>query len=175
MGIPFSGSRSRDYDGTVGGGQIGFNLETGSAAILGVEADIQTADIAHFESIEGVASVDGNLDWFSTVRGRVGVRKGLWMPYVTGGAAFGKNKLRIDVPGVGITARDSQSHSGWTVGGGLEGREGSVSGRIEYLYVDLGKETYSATATVAGFGPVSGSVKGKVDLHILRAGVNYHF
>jgi outer membrane immunogenic protein len=84
------------------------------------------------------------------------------MPYVTGGAAFGDIKATRN--GVGST---SDTNVGWTAGGGIEAAlVGNLTGKIEYLHVDLGSVTCTvcAPATRVGFHDDQ-----------LRAGVNYRF
>src|SRR5262249_31751623 len=103
-------------------------------------------------------------NWFGTVRGRAGYAFGRVMPYVTGGLAFGDIEANVTaLPGV------SDTNVGWTIGGGVEGSIfANWTGKIEYLYADLG----NVTCTTAACG-----LPGNVDLRqsIVRAGVNYHF
>ena len=91
------------------------------------------------------------------MRGRFGYAFDRFMPYVTGGAAFGN--IKTDIAGIG-SADDTKT--GWTVGGGVEyGLGGPWGIKAEYLYVDLGS---------------GGSVLGSsADFHtnIVRAGLNY--
>lgn len=64
--------------GAIGGGQIGYNWQTGSVfgpLILGVEADIQGSGMRDdFTSLRigETTAYDQRLDWFGTVRGRIG-------------------------------------------------------------------------------------------------------
>jgi outer membrane immunogenic protein len=126
------------------------------------------------------------IDWFGTVRGRIGYLwgNGAVMSYVTGGLAYGEVKVDgtsavsgtvgstpLFIP-LSITQAFSHSNvnTGWTVGSGTEGRL-LIPGwtyRIEALYMDLGTLNNS----------VSG---GQIITHthftdsILRAGLNYQF
>src|ERR1700730_7302953 len=73
--------------------------------------------------------------WLSTVRGRLGYAADRFMPFVTGGAAFGD--IRASTPGF---AGGNNTNAGWTVGAGLEfAIAGNWTAKAEYLYVDLGK------------------------------------
>jgi outer membrane immunogenic protein len=72
---------------------------------------------------------------------------------------------------------DSQSHTGWTIGTGLEvalGWNWSLKG--EYLYMDLDNKTY-ATAFITDDGALPGTRIANVDLkiHTVRIGLNYRF
>ena len=74
-------------------------------------------------------------DWLATVRGRLGYAAGRFMPYVTGGAAFGN--IKTNIAGIGTA---DQTRAGWTAGGGVEAKiAGPWSAKVEYLYVDLGR------------------------------------
>ena len=60
---------------------------------------------------------------------------GRFMPYVTGGAAFGD--IKTSVTGFGDS---NKTKAGWTVGGGVEAAiAGPWTAKVEYLYVDLGR------------------------------------
>ena len=93
------------------------------------------------------------------MRGRVGYAFDRFMPYVTGGAAFGN--IKSTVAGVGSS---DETKAGWTVGGGLEAAlAGPWTAKVEYLYVDLGR---------------GGSILGadtRFNANIVRAGLNYRF
>lgn len=156
----------------MGGGQIGYNYQTG-AFVWGVETDFQGADIKGDQTASGsvlqdpfssaFVNVTGTgrqkIDWFGTLRGRMG-----WVPvntlliYATGGLAYGhtetdvsfsasSNNIFVPCPCTGSTAVNaSNTLTGWTVGGGLEwmfAPQWSVKG--EYLYYDLGTVTIDQT------------------------------
>src|SRR5215475_6180515 len=61
--------------GGFGGGQIGYNWQglfgLSSSWVLGIEADIQGSGISD-SAVIGNTSVESSLNWFGTVRGRVG-------------------------------------------------------------------------------------------------------
>ena len=169
-GTNFGGRASTDYDGGFGGGQLGYNRQFGRL-VLGIEADFQGTDIskeATYDLLGTDVTERSELFWFATVRGRLGYAFNGIMPYATAGAAFGQNEYGFHAPGVRIT--DKNVHAGWTVGGGLEYKEDYISIRAEYLYLNLGDETYSYSA-----GGDTVSVDGKARFHILRSGINYHF
>ena len=88
--------------------------------------------------------------------------------YGTGGYAWADNRLTPSVLGVSVS--DSQFHSGWTVGAGVEvmfAPKWSV--KAEYLYRSFEGETYFA-GVVAG-----GVASGTLNLNSVQVGVNYHF
>src|SRR3954454_23944395 len=83
---------------------------------------------------------DQRLDWFGTVRGRVGIATGPVLSYVTAGWAYGSVKTTLTET-IGTTAAfaSNQNRGGWTVGSGVEASlGGNWTGKIEYLYLNLG-------------------------------------
>jgi outer membrane immunogenic protein len=61
---------SGSADGFVGGGQIGYNWQTGRL-VYGVEADFSLSSIEE-EVRFGMLHASASLDWLATARGRVG-------------------------------------------------------------------------------------------------------
>lgn len=153
-----SGKGAADYyglspDGWFGGGQVGYNYQFQNNVLIGVEADLQGSDISN--SANGVNS---KLDYFGTVRARLGYAYDRFLPYVTGGLAYGKNTIND------LGYSDSNTHVGWTVGGGLEyAITNNWTARAEYLYMDLGKKTYDNIGDAG------------ITASTARLGVNYKF
>jgi outer membrane immunogenic protein len=142
------------------GGTLGYNWQIGSM-VWGLEGDIDWSDIKGNGACGGVACNTRN-DWLGTARGRIGYDAGRFMPYVTGGVAFGNVKTGI----AGVGASDT-TKAGWTLGGGVEAALwGPVSAKLEYLYVDLGRGDAI---------PGSGGTRGDFKTNIIRAGLNYRF
>lgn len=159
------GTQGFNVDGGLVGGTLGYNYQVGQA-VFGVEGDIDWADISGNSSTGVCAGVTCSTknDWLGTVRGRLGYAFDRFMPYVTGGGAFGNIKTSI----TGFPGQDT-SKAGWTVGGGLEAAiNGPWTAKIEYLYVDLGRDTC---------GAANCGVSTTNDFHtnVVRAGLNYRF
>lgn len=149
---------SAGHDGWMLGGTLGYNWQMG-AAVVGVEGDISWTNFDGGGFCTGaVCSI--NNDWLGTARVRLGYNGGRFMPYITGGAAFGN----IDASVAG--ASDNSTKLGWTIGGGVEAAiAGPWTAKLEYLYVDLGRgDSIGATGTHADF-----------KTNIVRAGLNYKF
>ncbi len=195
-------SGSFDMQGVIGGGQAGFNLQSGSW-VLGAEADIQASGqrgTRNFACQAGVCSTSGlqvneslnqKLDWFGTVRGRLGFTvTPTILLYGTGGLAYGEivtNGLISD------PASFSQNtlKIGWAAGGGVEASiSRNWSLKLEYLYMDLGDVSSNGLTTtgiiipgVPHNGPpianrlstsFTASGPGITD-NIVRVGANYKF
>jgi outer membrane immunogenic protein len=148
--------------GALGGGQIGYNWQTNSflgPIAFGVEADIQGADMSDGRTNIPV-QYNQTLDWFGTVRGRIGLVNGPTLTYLTGGYAYGH--VNTTLTGVGSF---SGNRDGWTWGSGVEAAlGGNWTGKIEYLYLDLGDRTDLINAT---------PVRNTFHENIFRVGLNY--
>ena len=104
-------------EGGFGGGQIGYNIQRGNI-VFGLEADFEGADINGSKTANGTyTDPAGNqyaaslglkttLDWFGTLRGRVGYTFDRALVYGTGGFAYGhvKDEATLAVPGLGVAS-----------------------------------------------------------------------
>jgi outer membrane immunogenic protein len=195
-----------DLNGVLGGGQIGYNYQFSPWLTVGVEADIQAADLNHntwgWTPLSGGAPGDfgyatggQHVDWFGTVRGRVGLTMPSWpnlMVFGSGGFAYGGvNDLFSYSAGSPLTAQLVQGQgvydstkTGWAAGGGVEYTPmafPSWSLKLEYLYTDLGTVSQNVFGLVntgpAGVGPgvFAATNEAAYRWHTVRAGVNWHF
>lgn len=157
---------SPDPKGWLAGGTFGYNYQTGNW-VWGLETDIDATGIKSSTIGTGICAAPGcetKNTWLGTARGRLGYAWDRWLPYFTGGAAYGNVKMS---PAAG--GSESDTKLGWTVGGGAEyAFRGPWSLKLEYLYVDLGKASCSAT-TCTGAPDVS------FKSNIVRTGINYRF
>jgi outer membrane immunogenic protein len=177
--------------GFFGGGQIGYNYQFDNSWVIGVEADFQ------WSGIEGELSGDASLninenfvgsadfsagsevEWFGTIRGRLGYAWDKVFLYGTGGAAYGKVKshysINIDpAQGEGFDRSESVSDTqwGWTVGAGLEyAITNNWTFKTEYLYVDLGSQDL-VDFSQDGF---NANLDVETKFHTIKAGLNYKF
>jgi outer membrane immunogenic protein len=154
--------------GFLAGGTLGYNWQSG-AIVYGIEGDFDWSDVKGSVACAGVLTCETSSSWLATFRGRVGYAFDRWLPYVTGGGAYGNVKATLSAAGVDL-ASASSSQLGWTLGAGLEyAFMGNWSAKLEYLYVDLGKTTCDATCS--GATPIDV----KFNTNVVRAGVNYKF
>lgn len=148
------------------GGQAGYNFDAGGF-VVGTEADLQWSNIGYSEDIAGVGSFTAGVDFYGTIRGRAGMSFGEVMPYVTGGFAAGRGSASV-TNGGGVVTSQSATHTGWTLGAGLEAQATSnITIKAEYLYVDLGSQTYN--------GLPLGNIDVSQRFGVVRAGINYKF
>jgi outer membrane immunogenic protein len=210
-GVPFAGVPLRtpqsaggtnSNNGWLGGGQAGFNWQTG-AFVLGIEADLQATDETGANAFctngasvcpagpftNGTApfmlNVDDKLMWFGTARGRVGAGGDRFLFYVTGGVAVGE--IRAEHMSAGplffappsVSASADFTRTGWVLGGGVEAHlVDNWTAKIEYLYMDLGTFTDTLTATGTqgvDTATVTTSFTSRVTDSVIRIGLNYKF
>ena len=198
--VALNNSNADQLNGVIGGGQFGYNFQFSPRWLLGFEADIQgsgergsnsSATPFSFPLCTGLvnlpplicaASIPGavpglattaynaEINWFGTVRGRVGFLIGdQFLLYGTGGLAYGRVELSgatsvsasvLPNPAVGPASltpaasafSESKTNLGFVVGGGMEGRLSywlppNWTWKLEYLYVDLGSVDTAAPIT----------------------------
>ena len=163
---------SGDSSGGFGGGTVGYNWQfPGSQFVFGVEVDAAGANIKDSLTLEGggiVATEELKINSFGSVTGRAGFALDAALIYAKGGFAWANRKDSISVPELGVNLSDSQSHTGYTIGGGVEYLfTPSWSAKAEYMYTSLGGETYNLLG-----GPLDSS---NLEFHTIKVGVNYHF
>ena len=142
-----------DIEGGLAGGTVGYNMQSGNF-VYGIEAD---GGWAGFESQDDLVDIRGNLNWTSTVRGRLGFAFDNFMIYGTGGAAFGG----FEAP----SFDEEDTRIGWTAGGGVEASlTEHISAKVEYLFMDFGDDTIGEPAI-----PVD------LQVHTIKGGINYRF
>jgi len=158
---------SFDLSGGLVGGTVGYNYQAGQA-VFGAEGDIDWTDLRGSTTAATCPiSCQTSNSWLSTVRGRLGYAADRFMPYVTGGAAFGN--INASSPPFGGA---NTTNAGWTVGGGIEfAIAGHWTAKAEYLFVDLGR--FNCGAGCLGAGGVTDNVS--FTSNILRGGINYRF
>jgi outer membrane immunogenic protein len=203
LGAGYPETGSFNLSGFIGGFQAGCNWQAGMW-VFGIEGDGSATNksgqngpvigtIPAAPTATGFVTVNPNLvgelqeRWLVTARAKLGLAGWLFGPqtmiYVTGGGAWAKIDSSLWVNGgtgpIVTGIQQSDTRTGWTVGGGLEYAVGygwSVKG--EYLYVDFGNwNTFTNCANV-GLGCPSGTPTNlNVNLkdHIFRAGMNYKF
>jgi outer membrane immunogenic protein len=210
-----SSRQSTSLDGFLGGAQLGYNWQLSPTWLLGFETDFQragqkgtTRDGGGFDSViltpdTGIGMGDcpcpvtgntslryeTNLQWFGTVRGRLGVIYDRMMFYATGGYAYGRfavngrtsRSVSVSDDTATTVFSDSSANtfsktewqSGWTIGAGVEGKtwDPRWTWKAEYLYLDFG--TLETRAGSAGGGNLT--ISSKITDHVGRVGLNYRF
>ncbi len=156
-------------DGGFGGGQFGYNWQVASPFVVGFETDIQGGAISG-TGTDPWDTFKTGLDWFGTVRGRLGYAFDRALVYFTGGYAYGG--LQSEVSGV-HTLNFDNTVSGYVLGGGAEYKFNPAwSVKVEYQYLDFGKnelaDVNGNTAAYYGFDSPADA------FHTIRVGINYY-
>ena len=176
-----------DRDGFLGGGQVGFNWQTGNW-VFGVEGDWSAAKshrtvIINSPIIPGVTRIaTGDDHWFATATGRIGYAQDKWLVYAKGGVAWYNETdgaTTTGVPGVGtvISASVRDTRTGWTAGAGLEwALWTNWSAKIEYNFMDFGTEhvTFVSISPPIAVGTF-GTADIPTQVHAVKVGINYRF
>ncbi len=200
----FGGSRS--LDGFSGGGQIGYNYQftPGAGLVIGIEADAQYVDFGRnrnrflltpgFAPAANIAFVNPNglssLDFFGTVRGRIGYAFDRVLFYGTGGFAYGSGGGRQ----FGLPNNSTDDfRTGYAAGGGVEYalptdsflnffRSSAVTFKVEGLYVNLDRNNrnnglfaFNAATGASFFAPGFVGRRNDTEFAVVRAGLNYKF
>jgi outer membrane immunogenic protein len=180
-GVNFA-SVDNSLTGAVAGGQVGYNWQAGPM-VFGLESDIQFSSAKGTLSAPCVPGLCGvaltanysqEVQWFGTVRGRIGYASAGWLLYGTAGYAYGQLATDANASAGPATASFSAKDfvDGWTAGGGIEvlvAPRWSVKG--EYLFTDFGRANHSFAFT--GLPTLNDSAH--VTLNVVRAGVNFRF
>lgn len=179
---PFFNNYGQSGVGFTGGGQIGYNFQTGPV-VFGAETDINyrsgSSNSNNNFAFGGATNTSG---YFGTVRGRLGFTPmDRLLIYGTGGLAYGNTNFPSTVAGLDafgaprafFGSNNSGTKLGWTAGAGAEyAITPKWSVKAEYLYVDLGRTNVNYVDAFSG-GAFSASAKNAN--HVVRMGVNYHF
>jgi high affinity Mn2+ porin len=155
----------RTYDGFKGTGsyfaglQAGYTYMLPSRVVLGIETDVSFPNLIGGQQVftspaTGTASYAETMQYFGTVRGRIGYAPAHWMIYATGGFAWTYEQFtRTQISGMpagGTAVADTVEdlfivpRIGWTLGAGGEvALPSNWSARVEYLYTDYGSRSVS--------------------------------
>jgi len=153
--------------GLIGGYQAGYNRQLSNHVVLGVEADASFTSPLDAPRLVP-APFNSTIDYVGTLRGRIGYAHGIWMPYLTGGFAWGHTHININDDPTTIASRVGDYQTGWTAGAGIEfAVSGNWSAKVEYEYVDLSRRMYD----LSDFGLPAVNVDPRI--HLAKFGMNY--
>ena len=186
-------------NGFAGGGQIGYNYQVGSL-VYGIEADLdflsgrgrKTNTVALGAPFAAgttlTTSSGGGSTYIGTVRGRFGIAYDRFLPYITGGLAYGntRNSSKVviapgGVSGIGNASAFTSGSSdnvkfGYALGAGLEyAITNNFTVKGEYLYTDLGgrRSRTLTSGTAPGYTFVTNRDSSRNQQ--VRVGLNYKF
>lgn len=207
---PYAGSEDTYFAGGTAGLQFGYNHMLTDRVMLGLETDINWANIYNQNTAvnktemsvyfmnayqygsnkwyPAIAQYNSNysqtaLEAIGTTRFRLGYSFGAFMPYITGGVAYGmvsNERKNTNVFGYTSAANISgympppysiyssyafKINAGFAVGAGFEYMmTDNWSTKFEYLYTSIGQVSFKNTSDVYNM----------FALHQARIGLNYH-
>jgi len=182
----------RDIDklnlsGVFGGGQVGYNYQMGSF-VFGLEGDIQVSGVKDdfnrtvgvFPGFSADVHADSKVNWFGTLRPRVGYAWDRVLIYATGGLAFGGVDYSVHGAGIGdvgtVRLDNDDTLVGWTAGAGIEyAFTDNWTAKLEYKYVNFGSQDVSGRIIGGLADGVNVTTKETPDFHSVLVGINYKF
>jgi outer membrane immunogenic protein len=190
---PAFGSNAANASSWLAGAHAGYNWQQG-AAVFGFETDLQathlnssmSGGLTHSPAIiplpaSDFASTTALIEYYGTVRGRLGWSAGQWMFFGTAGAAYGNVELSSTFSTLGLRtfSQTSEQKIGWVVGAGFEYLlRPNLMLSLGYQYVDLGRIGISSTTTGIS-GPSSVTLGQAATVHAqfqtVMAGMSWRF
>jgi outer membrane immunogenic protein len=181
---PAIGSNSASASSWLGGAQAGYNWQRGSV-VYGLEADISgtglkstmNTTLQSFLAPPPTAVTTSSIDWYGTVRGRLGWATGPVMIYGTGGLAYGSTNvnstLTNNILSTSLNSQSSSVKAGWVAGFGIEylWRPNLIL-NLGYQYVDLGKTSLVASSPN---GRLTQSVNASGQFQVVSVGLSWLF
>lgn len=183
-----AGPPRQQLSGALLGGQIGYNYQT-SGIVAGIEADISKGNLTGTVRDGNYITQTDTIDLTATLRGRVGVVMGSFLPYITAGVMWERGERGQQCPdpaavqfghcraALGFAPYNlsqQQWHTGFVWGGGVEyALNRNVSLKLEALVANMGAEVY--VLSPAANGAIANISKIEHDTTTVRFGVNYRF
>jgi outer membrane immunogenic protein len=170
---PITGANNDTFNksGFLGGGQVGANVQF-NWLVVGLEGDFSWTGIKNSGTDSFGDKINTNVDWTSTVTGRVGAAFDRLLVYGKGGLALANDQSSFTDLGGNTSNNGSLTRTGWTVGAGLEyGFARNWSAKVEYDYLGFGNQTMNFST------PLAGNVSPNANLNVqeVKAGVNFRF
>lgn len=177
-----SGSNSASASSWVGGAHAGYNWQS-SSWVYGVETDLSAMRLNSAMNTgltDGIttATTNADVDWYGTVRGRLGWAQGPLLFYGSGGLAYGRVDLNssMAMPGLTLNTQTSSVKTGWVAGGGIDylWTPNLILG-VQYQYVDLGSVNLASSITVFGPTSLAQSANAHARFQVVTAGISWLF
>lgn len=179
-------NRSNDYvegtdydpDGFLGGLYAGYNNQLSNNVVLGIDADLNFANIKgsgsdyvdYSDNDPYDVNASSKMNWNGAVRARIGYSYDRLLPYIAGGVSFGEYKFDLrDKDDGELIFSEKSTMTGWNIGAGLEyAATDNLILRAEYRYTDFGNKTFHDL-----WGEDTAKIK--LSTHDVRIGLAYKF
>jgi outer membrane immunogenic protein len=163
-------SLGNSSSGVVGGGQLGYNYQTG-IFVLGGE---WTFDGTSLNASRTAGSLQGaaNTNWITTVAARFGVAANNVLYYGKAGGGWANNSATLTNLNNGTQVGSSNTNGGWLLGAGIEyAFMPQWSAKLEYDY--LGLNTWNVNSTL--FAPNVDQFSVNRNIQTVTVGLNFKF
>jgi outer membrane immunogenic protein len=184
--VIMNGSGSASASGWLAGAQAGYNWQSGPW-VYGLEADISATRLRSelsaflqsptFPLLTAAGSASSSVDWYGTVRGRLGWSAGPLLFYGTGGLAYGDVSLQSSASSnpLVLSSASSPLRTGWVGGGGIDYEwTPNVILSLGYQFVDLGKVSLASSTAVTG-GTLSQNASVHGQFQVVTFGISFRF
>jgi len=184
--VVMNGSGSASASGWLAGAQAGYNWQSGPW-VYGLEADISATRLGSelsaflqsptFPALTAAGSASSSIDWYCTVRGRLGWSAGPLLFYGTGGLAYGDVDLQSSSSSNPLVLSSSTSplRAGWVAGGGMDYMwTPNVILSLGYQFVDLGKVSLASSTTATG-ATLSQTATVHAQFQVVTFGISFRF
>jgi outer membrane immunogenic protein len=162
-------------NGFMGGVYGGHNRLLENGWLIGVEGEWNYLSGNDTVLIDGDPRTTARLEqnWDASLRLRLGRVIGDYLPYLTGGVAWGDFDLKSH-DGYSINPDTTTGYilTGWTMGAGVEMKiSENLHARIQYRYTDYGDDTKRIWSSATGY--IDANVQ--YNAHTLTVGLSYRF
>ena len=164
---------STNLNGFLGGGQVGFNYQV-QQFVFGVEGDFSWTGIKGGSTQNAViaapvgSTFNTDVNWTSTLTGRLGLAFDRWLVYGKGGVAWARDRFSTTAYTFPASVDVTDTRLGWTAGAGVEyAFLPNWSAKLEYNFMDFGNKAVS-------FAP-GRSTDVDQQIHAVKFGINYKF
>jgi len=125
------------------------------------------------------ASTNADIDWYGTVRGRLGWTQGPVLFYGSAGLAYGREALNssmnMPIGPLALSSSTSSVKTGWVAGGVDYHWSPNVVVGVQYQYVDLGSVSLASSATIAGPFTLAQNANAHAQFQVVTAGISWLF
>ncbi|MGD9539517.1 outer membrane protein [Methylocystis sp.] len=155
------------------GYQNGYNWVFANNVVVGYESEFNYANVhpTNTGAYYFGASAGSRLQWLGMERLRFGYAFGRFLPYITGGLAYGKVLPYGQFWGSGFAVNRSVWQAGFAIGAGVEyAILDNWTVKAEYIFTRMNGSSSASIALPFAYRTATGN---HLDTNIARVGVNY--
>lgn len=162
----------------IGGGYLGFNYQTNSPWLLGIEGSFSGSNLSRTEPSPFYSTdrYTSSMKELGTLKGRLGYRRDQWLPYISGGWAFAKTSLTLDDHIDHVKSTTAPWNNGWVVGVGVDYKLNehlAVGINYDYSAISINNQSMSCPGCGTGAGFGTPLVNGEFKTQTVMARISY--